>query len=175
MTRGLTWLFAFLVAAVPAAAQQKGDSPPATAADPAGEAAARGAAVEDYERRLQEIAAEVVELRRDLEGVVRDVVDVELGRVFVFVEGPLEAWEAQGLTVTVDGAPVFSRSLVESEREVLRRGLPLELLDLRLAPGEHRVAVGAPGGEATFPVERGTTASWIAAPGEAGPQWRAEP
>lgn len=135
-------------------------------------------AVRDYDTRLEEIAREVQEIRRELEGLVQDVVEGETGRVLLFLEGPAQAIRDKGVSLTFDGKTVVSRPLSPAELDVLTRGLPLELAELRVQAGDHRVTLaplGTPPGEpGTVRAERGKIASWLAKVGEAGVEWRVE-
>ena len=80
--------------------------------------------------------------------------------------------------MVVDGKTVFSRPFTPAELDVLKRGLPLELAELRIAAGEHRVALFLPGSVSpepqVFSVARGGLASWVASVSGAEIQWRVE-
>jgi hypothetical protein len=132
----------------------------------------------DFEARLEEIAREIVEIRRELEAIVNDVAGGDLAKAFVFLEIPSNGLEMKGATVVVDGKTVFSRPFTPAELDVLNRGLPLELAELRVAAGEHRVALFQPGSDspepAVFSVARGGLAAWVGSVSDAGIQWRVE-
>jgi hypothetical protein len=135
-------------------------------------------AVSDYEARLEEISKEILEIRRELEAIVTEVAGGEMGRVFVFLESAVAEWKIKGVTVAVDGKTVFSRAFTDAELDVLDRGLPLELIELRLPAGEHRVTIARLGDDLpepeVFAVKRGDLNSWLADVGDAGVTWRAE-
>lgn len=146
-----------------------------------GVGSAQGAApqaLSDYEARLEEIAHEVTAIRAELETLVAEVVEGESGRAFVFLERPGAEWKRAGVTLTLNGQRVFSRPFTPAELDVLERGLPLELGEWRLLAGEHQLALGRLGQEApeaaTLTLSRGAIAAWVAVPGEAGVEWRAE-
>lgn len=135
-------------------------------------------AIEDYEARLEEISREIEEIRTEMERLVEDVVYRETARVFIFVEGPTETLVAGGITLRVDEKTVFSRQFTSSELEFAERGLPIEVADLRLSAGEHRVELLLPGMEgteaSTLSAPRGGIASWVARFGDMGTEWRTE-
>ncbi len=139
---------------------------------------AAGEPVADYEARLDAIAGELGRIRRDLERLVDEVAWAGMGEVFVFLESAPGTWAGRPLQVRVDGTPVFSRALGEAEREILARGLPVELVRLSLAAGEHRVWIGPagtpPDGGERFRVEAAGRSAWIAAADGQGVRWRAE-
>lgn len=134
--------------------------------------------VKDYEGRLEEIAREVQDIRRSLEELVAEVVEGEMGRLLLFLDGPAPAMAEKGVSLTVDDQTVVSRPLTPAEIDVLGRGLPLELAELRVKAGEHRVALaplGAPPGEpGTVTAQRGKVSSWVGKLEAAGVAWRAE-
>lgn len=160
---GGRWCFLFLGLAVAC--------PSVAAEAPAG-------TVRDYEVRLEEISKEVQDIRRELEGLVQAVVEGETGRLFVFLEGVTPELRERGASLTVDGKTVFSRPFNPSELDVLARGLPLELAELRVSAGEHRVKLGSLGGAEpetdVVRVARGAVSSWVAKPGPKGMEWRVE-
>jgi hypothetical protein len=127
---------------------------------------------------LEEISKEIMEIRRELEALVTEVAGGEMGKVFVFLGSPVAEWETKGVKVVVDGKTVFSRPFTEAELDVLQRGLPLELVELRLPAGEHRVALARLGADLpepeVFAVPRGGLTSWVADVSDAGVTWRAE-
>ena len=135
-------------------------------------------AVRDYDTRLEEIAREIQDIRREVEGLVQDVVEGETGRVLLFLEGPAQAIRDKGVSLTFDGKTVASRPLSPAELDVLARGLPLELAELRVQAGDHRVTLAplgsSPGEPATVRAERGKVVSWMAKIEEAGVEWRSE-
>jgi hypothetical protein len=135
-----------------------------------------GGAVKEYEGRLEELSKEVQDIRRELEQLVQEVVEGEMGRLILFLEGPAPAFKDKGVELSVDGKPVASRPLSPAEIDVLTRGLPLELAELRVAAGDHQVSLGPLAGEPAPPVqvkaERGKVTSWIAKVGTAGMEWR---
>lgn len=135
-------------------------------------------AVTDYEARLEQISKELLTIRRELETLVAEVVQQDLGRVFIFIKTPLPAWEEAGVAVAVDGKTVFSRTFTPAELDVLKRGLPLELADLRLPAGVHRVSLNVPGEPPSEPesltVKRGSLTSLVAAGVESGVKWHIE-
>ena len=132
--------------------------------------------VTEYETRLEEIAAEILEIRRDLEALVEELAEPEVGRVFVFLAAAPAEIRNQGVLLTVDDRTVFSRPFTPAEQDVLDRGLPLELVELNLLAGDHAVAIqsldGAPTEPAAFVVERGQLASWLALISASGVTWR---
>lgn len=135
-------------------------------------------AVQDYEERLGSIAAELQDIRRELDALAEEVVAPDLGRVFVFLQGPAPSWEAIGVSLAVDGKRVLSRRFSPAELDVLRRGLPLELADLHLEAGEHRVALSGlgetPPEPASLSAERGRLTSWVGRIGDTGVAWDTE-
>ena len=141
-------------------------------------ASVAGEPVEDYEARLDAIAEELGQIRRDLERLVDEVAWAGMGEVFVFLESAPGDWADRPLQVRVDGTPVFSRALDGAEREILSQGLPLELVRLSLPAGEHRVWIGPagtpPDGGERFRVEAAGRSAWIAAADGQGVRWRAE-
>lgn len=146
-------------------------------AGPAGAAEGVGS-LTDYDARLSEVAAEVRGLRREVEALVAELAARELGRVLVFLETPAPTWRDQGVKVEVDGRTVFARGFSPAEADVFQRGLPLEVADLWLPAGEHRVSVmplgGGPAASRALTVERGKMVNWVARSGAAGAEWRAE-
>lgn len=134
--------------------------------------------VRDYEVRLEELSKEVQDIRREIEKLVQEVVEGETGRLFLFLEGATPEFREKGVSLSIDGKTVFARALTPAEIDVLGKGLPLELAELRVAGGEHRVALvplGAGSEEAeTLKTERGKVASWVARPGPKGLEWRSE-
>lgn len=143
----------------------------------AAETAAPGV-VKDYEGRLEEIAREVQDIRRSLEELVQEVVEGEMGRLALFLDGPAQGFAEKGVSLAVDDQLVVSRPLAPAEIDVLGRGLPLELAELRVTAGEHRVSLGplgaAPTEPATVTAVRGKVSSWVAKAGPSGLEWRAE-
>lgn len=135
-------------------------------------------AVRDYDARLEEIAREVQQIRQELDLLVQDVVEGETGRVLLFLEGPAQDMRDKGVSLSFDGKTVVSRPLSPAELDVLGRGLPLELAELRVTAGDHRVELsplgGQPGASHTVQAERGKVVSWVAKVGAAGVEWRAE-
>ena len=96
----------------------------------------------------------------------------------LFLDGPAPAFKEKGVSLSVDGKVVVSRPLSAAEADVLTRGLPLELIELRVPAGEHTVSLAPLGGEPLAPAplraERGKVSSWVATAGAAGVEWRAE-
>ncbi len=136
-------------------------------------------AVVDYDARLEQIAGELADLRRELEALVAEVAAGDLGRVLVFVDKPPPAWRDRGVRLAVDGATVVARPFTPAELDAFQRGLPVELLDAWLPAGDRKVAVGPLGDgggrvESTLPATRGQLRSWVAQGGTAGVEWRAE-
>lgn len=158
----LTWIAGALALAL--------GSSSALGAEPA------GGAVRDYEGRLEEISKEVQDIRRELEQLVQEIVEGEMGRLVLFLEGPAPAFRDKGVALSVDGKDVLSRPLSPAEIDVLTRGLPLELAELRVPAGEHPVSLGPLTGQApplaSVTAERGKVSSWIAKPGAEGVEWR---
>jgi hypothetical protein len=134
--------------------------------------------VTEYETRLEAIALEIQQIRRELEGLVEELAEPEVGRVFVFLAAAPAEVRSQGVTVVVDDRTVFARPFTPAEQDVLDRGLPLELVDLRLLGGDHAVAIyaldGDPTTPATFAVQRGTQVSWVAQISASGVTWQSE-
>ena len=134
--------------------------------------------VADYEARLEEIAKEVSEIRRELEGLVGELSRGELNRVFVFLESRSPERIKTGVRVEVDGKTVFSRTLTPAETDALGRGLPLELVSLWLPAGSHQVVLSGLGeagaGSQSFSLRPGGLVSWVAAVGASGVEWRSE-
>ncbi len=132
--------------------------------------------VTEYETRLEVIAAEIQQIRRDLEDLVEELAEPEVGRVFVFLAAVPAEVRSRGVTVVVDDRTVFARPFTPAEQDVLDRGLPLELLDLRLLEGDHAVAIfpldGDPTAPAVFAVQRGAQASWVAQISASGVTWQ---
>ncbi|MDF1551874.1 MAG: hypothetical protein P1P84_02375 [Deferrisomatales bacterium] len=135
-----------------------------------------GEVVTEYESRLEAIAAEIQQIRRELEDLVEELAEPEVGRVFVFLGAAPAEVRSRGVTVVVDDRAVFARPFTPAEQDVLDRGLPLELLDLRLLEGDHAVAIfpldGDPTAPASFPVQRGVQASWVAQISASGVTWQ---
>ncbi len=135
-------------------------------------------AVRDYEAQLEQVSKEIREIRRETESLVQELVEGETGRVFLFLEGPAAGIKEVGASVTVDGKAVLSRAFTAAEQDVLGRGLPLQLVDLRLPAGEHKVTLAplgvAAGKPASLRAERGKVSSWVAKSAGAGLEWRAE-
>jgi len=138
--------------------------------------AAEADVVTEYEARLEAIADEIRQIRQELEALVEDLAEPEVGRVFVFLATAPAQVRAQGVTVVVDERTVFARPFTPAEQDVLGRGLPLELVDLRLLEGDHSVALFALHGEPTeparFAVRRGAQAAWIAQLSASGVTWQ---
>ncbi len=136
------------------------------------------APVDDYEARLEAIGREVDRIRANLDALVAELAAGEMGQAFVFVERPDPALVEGGVRVVVDGSTVVARALLPAERDVLAKGLPLELAALHLPAGVHQVAVGSLDGELPAPaaltVRRGGVSAWIASGGPEGLAWREE-
>lgn len=132
--------------------------------------------VTEYETRLEAIADEIQQIRRELEELVEELAEPEVGRVFVFLAVAPAEVRSRGVTVVVNDRTVFARPFTPAEQDVLDRGLPLELLDLRLLEGDHAVAIyaldGEPTAPATFAVQRGAQASWVAQLSASGVTWQ---
>lgn len=145
---------------------------------PAFGAEAPAGTVRDYEVRLEEISKEVQDIRREIEKLVQEVVEGETGRLFLFLEGAPPEFREKGATLIVDGKTVFSRPFTPAELDVVAKGLPLELAELRVTAGEHRVVLRPLGGKEDEPevikVDRGKVSSWVAKPGPKGLEWRSE-
>ncbi|GAB4271868.1 MAG: hypothetical protein Kow0092_26760 [Deferrisomatales bacterium] len=135
-------------------------------------------AVEDYETRLEALAKELEAIRTELGQLVDELVAEGAGTALLFLETPPPQWRETGVRVRVDGRTVFARAFTAAERDVLDRGLPLEVAELHLAAGDHRVEVAPLDGDAqaaaVLPLERAGLASWVARGGETGVVWRAE-
>ena len=144
----------------------------------AGEAAQGSEAADAYEARLDELSREVLQIRRELETILSGVVAPETGRILVLLENPPARWRVAGVSLAVDGKTVFSRPFTPAEVDVLERGLPLELVDLRLPTGERRVTLSQLGGSSAAPVTlvvpAGGPTSWIAQGDETAVRWRSE-
>lgn len=134
--------------------------------------------VTEYESKLESIATEIQQIRQELEALAEELAEPEVGRVFVFLGSAPARVREQGVTVQVDERIVFSRPFTPAEQDVLSRGLPLELVELRLLPGEHGVSIqpldGEPTVPATFSVERAVLASWVAQISASGVTWQRE-
>lgn len=136
-------------------------------------------AVVDYDTRLEQIAKELLDLRRELEALVAELAAGDLGRVLIFVDKPPQEWRDKGIRLVVDGATLVSRTFTPAELDALQRGLPVELLDAWLPAGDRQVALepqGNAGGgvESSLPAERSRVKAWVAQGGTAGVEWRAE-
>ena len=165
MTSWVGWVGAALVVTLLSAGGVLGSDEPA-------------GAVADYETRLEEISREVVEIRRELEALVGEMARGELSRVFVFLEARDVGRVRGGVELRVDGKIVFSRPFSVAELDVLGRGMPLELADIWLSPGDHRAALvgaGEGGGESPVLVTgSGQVSSWILNLEATGVEWRFE-
>lgn len=135
-------------------------------------------AVRDYEEQIEKVAAEIDSIRRELETVTREMVEGETGRTIIFIKGKATDWNDRGIQVVLDGKTVFSRFLTPSELDAMSRGLPLELLEIRLQAGKHRVALSAMGQDKPksmeLTVKRAVINSWVAETDGGGIQWAAE-
>ena len=85
-------------------------------------------AVRDYEERIDKVATDIEQVRRELETVTREMVEGETGRTLVFLKGKATDWSDRGVQVVLDGKTVFARLLSPSELDAVSRGLPLELV-----------------------------------------------
>lgn len=135
-------------------------------------------ALNRYEDRLETLGQEVLTIQRDLEALLADARREDSSRVLLFLESPPSPYLAAGVSVTVDGMTVFSRPFAPAELDVLDRGLPLELVDLTLPPGRHRVALierGAASPEPTeLSAEPGRLNSWVARGSQGRIRWHVE-
>lgn len=134
--------------------------------------------VQDYEARLEEIAREIRDLRREVEILVNEVVAGESTQIYVFLEGPAPAFRDVGAALAIDGRPVLSRPLTQAEIDVLNRGLPLELFSGRMSAGQHQVSLAPLGAKTpdtvTLDAKKGGSASVVGRPGASGLEWRIE-
>lgn len=150
-------------------------SAPAFAAD---DAAMAEGAVRDYEDRIEKVAVEIDQVRRELETLTREMVEGETGRTLLFLKGKASDWSDRGVLVQVDGKTLFSRLLSPAELDAVSRGLPLELLDVRLVAGKHKVALTYMGDinprSVELSVKRATQNTWVAEAEGQTVQWSAE-
>jgi hypothetical protein len=151
---------------------------PVRAAEDEDAAKAEGA-VRDYEERIEEVAKEIESIRRELESLTKEMVEGDIGQAIVFLKGKASDWSDRGVSVKVDGKVVFGRPLSSAELDVLARGLPLELVELRLAAGSHKVGLSALGDKremtaSELPVKRAVVNSWIADTEGGTVTWAAE-
>lgn len=142
------------------------------------DAAMAEGAVRDYEDRVEKVANEIDQVRRELETLTREMVEGETGRTLIFLKGKASDWSDRGVAIMVDGKLVFSRLLSPAELDAVSRGLPLELIELRLVAGKHKVALSAMG-EANarnveMSVKRASLNSWVAEADGGTVQWTAE-
>lgn len=149
---------------------------PALAAD--SDAVMAEGAVRDYEDRIEKVASEIDQVRRELESLTREMVEGETGRTLIFLKGKASDWSDRGVSIMLDGKLVFSRLLSPAELDAVSRGLPLELLEIRLVAGKHKVALSALGEadarNVEMSVKRATLNSWIAEAEGGSVQWSAE-
>ena len=162
----LAFLLVTLIGA-PAALRAAGD-----------DAAVAEGAVRDYEDRVEKVANEIDQVRKELDAVTREMVEGETGRTLVFLKGKASDWSDRGISITLDGKLVFSRLLSPAELDAVSRGLPLELLEVRLNAGKHKISL-SPMGEANprsveLSVKRATLNSWIAEAEGGTVQWAVE-
>lgn len=142
------------------------------------DAAMAESAVRDYEDRVEKVANEIDQVRRELETLTREMVEGETGRTLIFLKGKASDWSDRGVAIMLDGKLVFSRLLSPAELDAVSRGLPLELIELRLVAGKHKVALSAMG-EANarnveMAVKRASLNSWVAEAEGGTVQWTAE-
>lgn len=143
-----------------------------------GDSALAESAVRDYEDRIEKVANEIDQIRRELDLLTREMVEGETGRALIFLKGKASDWSDRGVTITLDGKTVLSRLLSPAELDAVSRGLPLELLEVRLLAGKHKVAL-YPMGEGNprtvdMQVKRAALTSWIAETDGNNIQWSAE-
>lgn len=135
-------------------------------------------AVRDYEDRIEKVANEIDQIRRELDLLTREMVEGETGRALIFLKGKATDWSDRGVTITLDGKTILSRLLSPAELDAVSRGLPLELVEVRLLAGKHKVAL-FPMGEGNprtveMQVKRAAFTSWIAETDGNNIQWSAE-
>lgn len=161
----LAALLVFVVAAMGYAAENK-------------DAAKAESAVKDYEERIEQVAKEIEDIRDELEALTREMVEGETGRVLFFLKGKVSDWNDRGLELTLDGKTLFSRPLSPAELDVLGRGLPLELVEIRLPAGSHQVTLAEMGEKkpqsVEITVERAKINAWVAKSEGASLEWSAE-
>lgn len=142
------------------------------------DAAQTDKAVRDYEERIEKVAAEIENIKIDLDLLTREMVEGETARTLIFLKGKASDWNDRGVNVVVDGKTVFSRLLSPAELDAVSRGLPLELIDLRLNAGKHKVALSAMGEAKARNVElnvkRAAVNAWTAEVEGGMVQWTAE-
>ena len=135
-------------------------------------------AVRDYEERIDKVATDIEQVRRELETVTREMVEGETGRTLVFLKGKATDWSDRGVQVVLDGKTVFARLLSPSELDAVSRGLPLELVETRLTAGKHKISLSSMGDQKAKAIEmvvkRATVNSWIAETDGGSIQWSAE-
>jgi len=103
--------------------------------------------VVDYEVQLERISKEITEIRKEFEDLITEVAASESSRIFIFIERLPQALLAKEITLVLDEKTIFSRALEPAELDVLEKGLPVQLADLRLPPGEHTVGINVLGME----------------------------
>jgi hypothetical protein len=165
------WLLLAAVLAAVAVAR------PARAGEEEDAAKAEGA-VRDFEERIEKIAEELTDIRRELESITREMVEGETGRVFIFLRSKVSDWADRSVELVIDDRKVLSRPLTSAELDVLSRDLPLEIFEIRLPEGEHTIQIGGAGETAPAPmpmkVTRATMMSWVAQWESGSVKWKAE-
>jgi len=149
------------------------------AGSPAVSAEEQEKSVVDYEVQLERISKEITEIRKEFEDLITEVAASESSRVFIFIERLPQAMLAKEITLTLDDKTIFSRALEPAELDVLEKGLPVQLADLRLPAGEHSVAIDVLGMEQTkdsqvFQLDAAKFSYWAAKITETGVEWNVE-
>ncbi|PLX44786.1 MAG: hypothetical protein C0609_04890 [Deltaproteobacteria bacterium] len=147
-------------------------------ADEKEDAANAERAVKNYEERVEELSKEVASIREELEDLTRQMLEGETGRVFIFMRGRVSDWVDRAVALDIDGETLVSRPLTPAELNVLGGDLPLELLELRLAAGEHSLLFGPKGELMAQPVkmkvERAKRLTWIVTYEDGTARWEVE-
>lgn len=139
----------------------------------------REGSVEQYEARLEKISREIAEIRQEFEDLITEVAAGETGRVFIFIEKLPQAFFRKVITLSIDDKKILFRNLAPAELDILEKGLPVQLADLRLPPGKHTVLLDVSGMEQPKAMQvlelgLGEPSWWVAAPSELGVEWRTE-
>ncbi|PLX42713.1 MAG: hypothetical protein C0608_01220 [Deltaproteobacteria bacterium] len=147
-------------------------------ADEKEDAANAERAVKNYEERVEELSKEVASIREELEDLTRQMLEGETGRVFIFMRGRVSDWVDRAIALDIDGETLISRPLTPAELNVLGGDLPLEIIELRLAAGEHSLLFGPRDELMAQPVkmkvERAKRLTWIVTYEDGTARWEVE-